>query len=298
MLLFENGHFLQTIEGPAESLQDIWASIKRDTRHAHIEVLSEHIARARLFSNWALLAEARAGRSPRPNQGAGKTATLVETYVAQVAELALNADDLGLNAIIASFADKGWSADAITKLLIEPAARALGDTWLTDECTEIDLTIALSVLQLAGHAVRHTPSAQAIRDSHYKVLLATAPGEKHLLGTSLLADQFFDHGWEVDLVFPESDEALRNQVSAQRPDALDIGLSDACTRLHALDRLRITVEQSRLSGLNHPTVISVGGRLFAEAAATAQTVGADHARTGLSGTSVRVAELVKRNRAS
>jgi hypothetical protein len=40
----------------------------------------------------------------------------------------------------------------------------------------------------------------------------------------------------------------------------------------------------------------VGGRLFAEAAATALSVGADHARKGLAGTSIRLAELVRQSR--
>jgi hypothetical protein len=255
-----------------------------------------------LFSNWDLLADGRMGmvpppKSPFPAGPANEPPPLVQAYIEKLAALALNADDAALNASIASFAEQGWTADAIMGLLIEPAARALGDAWLADECSEIELTIALSVLQLAGHAVRHTRSLQAIRNSHYKVLLATAPGEEHILGTSLLADQFFDHGWDVDVAFPESDEALRNQIRAQRPDAVDIGLSDACARHHALESLRITVERSRLAGVNHPTVISVGGRLFAEAAVTALSVGADHARKRLAGTSIRIAELVKRNRA-
>jgi hypothetical protein len=40
-------------------------------------------------------------------------------------------------------------------------------------------------------------------------------------------------------------------------------------------------------------VVSVGGRLFAEAAATAQSVGADHARKTAAGTSVRLAALIE-----
>lgn len=296
MLLFEDGCFLQTLEGPPQAVAQVWSSIQRDDRHKHIEVLSEHMAASRLFSDWDLLLESRLGESPRKAAGAAAAPTAVAEHVARLVELALNADDLALNTVMAGFAEQGWTSDAILSLLIEPAARALGDAWLDDQCSELDLTIALGMLQLAGHAVRYIPSAQSIRNSRYSVLLATAPGERHMLGTTLLADQFLAGGWQVEMAFPDSEEAFTNQLNAQHPDAVDIGLSDAMPRSHALEQLRSTIAHSRQIVSEHPTVVSVGGRLFAEAAATALSVGADHARRGLAGTSVRLAELVRQSR--
>jgi methanogenic corrinoid protein MtbC1 len=297
MLLFENGCFLQTLEGPPGAVAALWSSIQRDERHDHIEVLSEHLAAARLFSDWNLLLESRFAERASETAKTAKAPAAVAEHVARLVELALNADDLALNTMMAGFGEQGWTSEAILTLLIEPAARALGDAWLDDRCSELDLTIGLSMLQLAGHAVRYIPSAQSIRNSRYRILLATAPGEKHMLGTTLLADQFLAGGWQVDLAFPESEEALTNQMDAQHPDAVDIGLSDALPRQHAIDQLRSTIEHSRLVVSEHPTVVSVGGRLFAEAAATALSVGADHARKGLAGASVRLAELVRQSRA-
>ena len=98
------------------------------------------------------------------------------------------------------------------------------------------------------------------------------------------------------MAFPDTEEALLNQLGAQKPDAIDIGLSDALFRQQSLDRLRSAVEHSRLVPANHPTVVSVGGRLFAEAAATAASVGADHARMTVAGASIRMAELVRKSR--
>lgn len=298
MLLFEDSSFVQTIEGPPAALSTLWASIQRDARHKQIEVLSEHMVATRLFSEWELLLDGRFDELPREASRATLPPPAVADHLDRLVELALNADDLAINALIASFAEQGWTSDAILTLLIEPAARAMGDAWLDDSCSEIDLTIGLSMLQLAGHAVRYSPSSRTIRQSRYRILLATAPGERHMLGTTLLADQFLAAGWEVDMAFPESEEALTNQLGAQSPDAVDIGLSDAMPRQHALAQLRSTIEHSRLIASEHPTVVSVGGRLFAEAAATAKSVGADHARKGLAGTSVRLAELVQKRRTS
>lgn len=296
MLLCEDGSFLQTLEGSPDALETLWSSIKRDSRHNHIEILSEHIVPARLFSEWDLLVDGSFDDSPLTAAQSAAVPPAVAEHISRLVELALNADDLGLNGMIASFAEQGWTSSAILTLLIEPAARALGDAWLDDQCSELDLTIALSMLQLAGHAVRYNLSSQTIRNSQYRILLATAPGEPHMLGTTLLADQFVDAGWQVDLAFPGSEEALTNQMNAQHPDAVDIGLSDALPRHHAIAQLRSTIEHSRLVASEHPTVVSVGGRLFAEAAATAMSVGADHARKGLAGTSIRLAELVQQSR--
>lgn len=296
MLLFEDGCFLQTLEGPPPAVAQVWSSIQRDGRHNHIEVLSEHMAAARLFSDWDLLLDTRIDHRPHAAAKPSRVPPAISEHLTRLVELALNADDHSLNAMIVGFTEQGWTSDAILSLLIEPAARALGDAWLDDHCSELDLTIGLSMLQLAGHAVRYSPSAQSIRNSSYKILLATAPGEKHMLGTTLLADQFLAAGWQVDMAFPESEEALTNQMTVQHPDAVDIGLSEAMPRHHALDQLRTTIEHSRMIISEHPTVVSVGGRLFAEAAATVTPVGADHVRTGLAGTSIRLAELVRQRR--
>ncbi|MGY6550288.1 MAG: BLUF domain-containing protein [Erythrobacter sp.] len=296
MLLFEDGSFLQTLEGPPEKLDELWSSIQRDTRHDHIEILSEHIVPARLFSDWDLLLCNRFDQPTKLDITTQAAPEAVAGYIRKLVELTLDGDDAQLNTLIASLAEQGWTSAALVTLLIEPTARAMGDAWLADECSEIELTIGLSMLQLAGHAVRFSTSAETIRNNRYSILLATAPGEKHMLGASLLADEYTDAGWKVDMAFPDSDEALANQVNAQHPDAVDIGLSDALPRHHALARLRASVEQSRLAIPERSTIISVGGRLFAEAAATASSVGADHARKTAAGSSIHIAELVRQSR--
>ena len=296
MLLYEDGSFLQTLEGPPDKLDALWSSIKQDTRHDHIEVLSEHMVPARLFSDWDLLLHSRLDKSSPSVIAQTIAPPAVASHIDRLVGYALNADDIAINAFIASLEDEGWTGDAIVTLLIEPCARALGDAWLADSCSELDLTIGLSMLQLAGHAVRHHASGHAVRNNRYSILLSTAPGEQHMLGATILADQFTNAGWRVDMAFPDTDEALAKQLGTQHHDAVDIGLSDAMPRHHALPKLRATVDHTRLATPDHPTVISVGGRLFAEAAATASSVGADLARITAAGASIRIAELVRESR--
>lgn len=296
MLLYENGKFLQTLEGPPEGLRVIWSAIREDKRHSHIEILSEHVVSSRLFSDWDLLLYSRAEDRPKRRQADPSEGRDLSEYVPRMTRLALEGDDTQLSAQLAALSEDGWSGEALLARLIEPTARAMGDAWLADECCEIDLTIGLSMLQLAAHAVRSSPHAGAILSSRFSILLATAPGEAHMLGTSMLADQLTDAGWRVEMAFPRTDAELIAQVRAAAPDALDVTLSDALPRHHALARLRSTIAASRKAAPANLAVISVGGRLFSEAAATAASVGADYARPSVIGSTIRLAQLVQQRR--
>ncbi len=296
MLLYEDGRYLQTLEGPPTGLDTIWSSIRRDERHQEIEVLSQHLVSARLFSDWDLLLYRKAEQAPTTLLERLRRKHPLSQHVPTVAKLALNADEPKLNDLFAQLAEKGWTGDDMARDLLEPTARAMGDAWLADECSEFDLTLGLGMLQMAGHAVRYSKGPDELRGNQYTILLASAPGEPHMFGPSLLADQFTDAGWAVEMAFPSSDEALTNQLHEQQPDALDIALSDALPRDSKVAQLRATVRQSRWSMPEQPLVVSVGGRLFAEAAATAEHVGADHARRSLAGTRLSLRELVENAR--
>lgn len=296
MLLYENGRFLQTLEGPPAGLQAVWSSICRDQRHRDIEVLTEHAASSRLFTDWDLLLYSRDEDPRRTTRASDLAPHALAHYVPGMAQFAIDGDDARINARLASVAEQGWSADDIVSHLIEPVARAMGDAWLADKCSEFELTVGLSMLQLAGHAVRSHAPAGTLRRSRYSILLATAPGEPHMLSTAMLADQFTDAGWRVEMAFPGSKEALANQIVQQGHDAVDIALSDALPRQRALLQLRETVEHCRKASTDNLVVVSVGGRMFAEATASAATVGADHARRSVGGTSVRLAQLIRQGR--
>lgn len=296
MLLYERGRYLQTLEGPPDGLEKIWSSVRNDSRHTDIEVLTQHFVPARLFSEWDMLLY---GRSPNEEptllsrMSGGDT---LARHVGVLAEHALNADETATNELIAARIDEGWTSDDLTAKLIEPAARAMGDAWMADECSEFDLTLGIGMLQIACHAVRHTPDPEAIRTRRYTIVVAAVPGERHRLGQSLLADQLSDQGWSVDRIEPHDNAELVYRLAQTQPDALDLSLSDALPRSGALAELRKTISKSRIAVSTQPVVVSVGGRLFAEAMATAEHVGADHARRSVAAAAISLSELVRLRR--
>lgn len=54
MLLQENGHFLQALEGPEVAVRDLLARIERDPRHDHVQVLGEEVIEQRRFPDWTM----------------------------------------------------------------------------------------------------------------------------------------------------------------------------------------------------------------------------------------------------
>lgn len=54
LLLYHEGNFFQTIEGPVEKVETTFARIRRDNRHRGIIVMESHGVRQRLFRRWSM----------------------------------------------------------------------------------------------------------------------------------------------------------------------------------------------------------------------------------------------------
>ncbi len=54
MLLYHDGSFLQVVEGPESSIETIYESISRDTRHLNPKILLRQTISRREFSNWSM----------------------------------------------------------------------------------------------------------------------------------------------------------------------------------------------------------------------------------------------------
>lgn len=290
MLLYENGRYVQTLEGPPIELDQIWASVRQDSRHTEIEVLSEHLAPGRLFSGWHMQLFDRNKRGSRQSTG---NAEALAREIPIVAAFALATDHAAIETIVRRMTVAGCPADTLVQDLIEPAARALGDAWLTDECTDLDLSLGLATLRRGSMGVFGHKAP--IRPTGHSILLVTAPEEPHLLGSTLLADLFFEAGWHTELAFPTNTAELVREILSAKVDAIDIALSDAMPRHDRIDALRKLIADCRAALPDRHLIVSVGGRAFADGPFTADMVGADHARISAVGTVGRLTRLVERH---
>jgi hypothetical protein len=54
LLIFNGTHFLQVIEGPETSIEELMDRLRQDDRHHHVEVREEYYADERSFPDWTM----------------------------------------------------------------------------------------------------------------------------------------------------------------------------------------------------------------------------------------------------
>jgi hypothetical protein len=69
LLVYDEGHFFQWLEGAALPLQRVWTAIRHDPRHEDIEVLADSEIPLRLFRDWHMQFAHRGGKAARHIEG-------------------------------------------------------------------------------------------------------------------------------------------------------------------------------------------------------------------------------------
>lgn len=197
-----------------------------------------------------------------------------DPLVADLARLLIDPDPGAAHLLLDAAHQKSGAIAPLCALLLEPAARRLGDLWSADDCSEYDVTLGLCRLQSAVRRLDPGPSRTVLPGAP-AVLVAPQPGESHLLGAALDAELLWQAGWNMHARFPESDADLQALLADTWFDALDLTLSTAFRREHWLPRITRTIAQARHASRNPALVVVVGGRLFGEDLAAGQRVGAN-----------------------
>jgi hypothetical protein len=178
--------------------------------------------------------------------------------------------------------------------VLEPAARALGDLWLADDCTQLDVTMGLLRLQ---SILRQLSAEAAQADLGLPVVLvAPQPGEVHSLGAFLDAELLWQAGWDTHQEFPATDEALQALVSNDWFDVLDLSLSPAMGRQEWLSRMAETIVGARAASRNPALTVVASGRAFFEDCEACVTVGANASTTSALQVVMTVARAVRATR--
>jgi hypothetical protein len=164
---------------------------------------------------------------------------------------------------------------ALVTQILEPAAAALGDLWRIDALGEAQLTLALCRLQALAHQAAnqlcpHLPPQRG----RQRVLVATAPGELHMLTASLAMECLVQAGWQARIEFPKSDAELAHTLRRRPADVLVLSLSPAMARDALRSRLAHSIDVARHANAKALTVL-VGGRAYTDRQAKAAQCNAD-----------------------
>lgn len=197
--------------------------------------------------------------------------------VAALASHVLGDDESAATRLTDELQACGISAESICLDIIDPAARRLGEHWARDDCTDLEMTLGLCRLQtlvrrLGPQFAR--PVAPLARKGR-SVLLATSPGEPHMLAIALASEFYLQAGWEAACEFPNDIRDLTQFVRRHRVDVLHLSLSSVFRRDHRLTAMAEAVRLARAASRNPNLVVVVSGRVFVDSPEWTVLVGAD-----------------------
>lgn len=295
LLVFDQGRFVQWLEGPSEGVERVWSSIQRDARHAEVERLHTPWHPERLFPEWRMQLGIRANPL-RPNTGlplperdlnglhssSNTVADFMDSMafwqalppLRQIVQALTAPDDNELEALIEVVSQPSPSMTALGLHLLSPVAQALGDAWRDDRCDGTTLLVAQMRLQVLMRRVVASWRRSGQRDNR-RALVTVMPGEAHLTGLTFASLALDAAGWSVDCGFPRTRAELQRLVREQPYEVLHIALSDSFERQDRLAELASAIREARAASAQRQLQVLVSGRAFAMQPGLAVVVGAD-----------------------
>ncbi len=189
--------------------------------------------------------------------------------IARLVELARHNDGRGMDRIVDAALDRGVDITKIFVELLAPAAQQLGDDWLADRISFVDVHIGL--LALREQVVRYEVSTPRVTGHERSILLASAPQDQHTFGITLVSDCFQRAGWYVRNGCGAGTEELAAVVAEREYTC--VGFSLYCDT--QVEALRQCIAAVRAASLNPDLIVLVGGSSFVGMAEPAKRVGAD-----------------------
>lgn len=166
----------------------------------------------------------------------------------------------------------GLPLDCLFLDLLAPSAQLLGDLWLADECSFIDVTIGLARLQQVLRELSPQFDAESPDEAHprRRILLMPAPGEQHAFGLSLVEHFLRRAGWEVTV--SSTDNTAVSKLLRREWFTL-VGFSMSSVGL--LEGLQSCIRSLRQVSRNPGIAFLVGGSAFNDQPSLVSRVGAD-----------------------
>lgn len=192
--------------------------------------------------------------------------------VSEFADLCIAGDPLIVDERITDLMSQGVTLESIFLFLLEPVARHLGDRWLNDQISFIDVQLGLTRLhQLICECESIGYQAENLTLPNHSILLSCAPHENHTFGLTMVADFFRRYGWRVSNLCGLDTDFILTRLQSTHYSAVGFSLHHYAS----LDLLKELIEQVRCTAKNRELVIMVGGDYFIRHPEAVSIVGAD-----------------------
>ena len=216
-------------------------------------------------------------------------------FIAGFAASLIAGDDRAARTHVEQLRHGGMTAEAVCLQALTPVARFLGEEWVNDRCSFLDVTTATASLHGIMNELRPSFQNRAVVGAdRRRMMLFTAPGEQHRFGLSMLAEFFRKDGWQVALPLGTTIKQITAVVTSRPTDV--VGFSAGSDR--HLGTLAACIAALRTSSYNPDVVVMVGGPVFLERPELARMVGADATAACAEEAVLRAEQLLEARRAA
>jgi methylmalonyl-CoA mutase cobalamin-binding subunit len=194
-----------------------------------------------------------------------------ESVVTSLISAALKGGSDRFSALLAEMRRSRISAAALADIYIPIAARKMGEDWLEDDLSWMEVTIGVARLQSLLREIGAAWAADRAGDAGSgSVLLIIPNSEQHTLGPIVAMTQMRRFGISVCLRIAPSHDELRSLVAERAFDGIMISVANE----EKLDTVRKLVSFIKGLGVAHLPVI-IGGAIMTRLDDAASNTGAD-----------------------
>ncbi len=242
--------------------------VSRKTEDAHSEAAESDTGIQTLAeSALRLLAESR--QEPTPDSLDGWVDRFCDSLLAEV--------ETCHQRVIASLVANGYGAETIHDEIVPRAAARLGERWLHDEASFVDVTTATARLQRLlrdRRAAGRDAAGTGLEPGTLSIMVVVPEFENHALGAFVAADQFRRLGHRVHMAIGHHPAELAQQIDEGGFDMIGV----TCASERAVDPLGELLGHLRKNCASLPPVV-VGGQAVGHVPDLLARCGADHAAT-------------------
>ncbi len=198
-----------------------------------------------------------------------------QEWVQRLCAVLMDESDTPYQNLIASMMANGTASDEIYDRYVPEAARHLGELWVQDKASFVDVTVGASRLQTLFRNRNATSKQDGVDRTiplGQSVLMVVPVFEDHSVGAFVVADQFRRHGLWVHMAIGLETEELQHLVGSGR--FAMVGITSGSIKM--LEPLSELIDCLRAKGRNRPPIV-VGGHIVTKSRDVEQRIGADFA---------------------
>jgi len=159
---------------------------------------------------------------------------------------------------VVALLDQDVSIENVYEHLLGPVARELGDRWLSDDISFVDVYMGVLHLQNIVLSMQRTLVTDNKASYSVSAILSATPGDQHTFGVQMAADLLARRGWEVVNLSGLDTQELASRVAVTDCNVVYLSLYvDA-----EFQALQSTIQRIRMATEDRDITVVVTGDYF------------------------------------